>query len=206
MATDNFTGSNGTELTTYSGSWATANALSSDFIIDTNALRTPFSRSSTLTAYYQGTFADDQYAQGTLVQIGSDNMFMGVAVRVSALGNAYTFYADTNSWVLAKLVGGSYTELDLDFVTINTNDVLYIEASGTTVTAKINGVTVSTVTDSSITSGNPGVTGNGSASSGTYTLLDNWTGADLAAAGQPAGVRGRGVPGMSDRQRFGRGW
>lgn len=204
MATESFTNSNGVELFTHSANWNIANALSSDFIIDTNALRTPFSRSVSLAAYYSGTFANDQYAEAQIVQVGSDNMFMGVCVRGSS-GNAYIFYVDTNQWVLAKVVAGVYTELSNGALTLATNDLVRLEASGTGLTGKVNGSTLATATDSSLASGNPGVSGQGSAASGTYTLLDNWVGADLTT-GHPAASRARGIPGMIARQRFGRGW
>lgn len=56
-------------------------------------------------------------------------------------------------------------------------------------------------TDTSDGSGNSRiVTFNGSVANGGAEPIV-WT-----ASGQPSGARARGVPGMSDRQRFGRGW
>jgi len=181
MATESFTNTNGTELFTHSASWQIANALSSDFVIDSNALRTPFNRGITLAAYYAGTFAADQYAEAKITQVGSASQRMGVAVRAGA-GSAYVLQAGSSGWVLAKLVNYGYVELGTGAWTLSAGDVVRVEASGTTITAKRNGSTVTTVTDASHASGNPGVSGEGSAASGTYTLLDDWVGDDLTSA------------------------
>lgn len=179
MATESFTNSNGVELTTHSANWNLGNALSSDFVIDSNALRTPFSRGITLSEYYSGSFSADQYAQGTITQVGSTAQMMGLAVRGSA-GNAYTVRCDAGQWVVEKTVTYALTQLDTGTFTVANGDVLYFDINGTTWTFKLNGATVATGTDASLTSGAPGVCGYGGAASGTYTLLDDWTGADIA--------------------------
>lgn len=179
MATDAFTGSNGTQLTSYSGNWTLGNALASDFVIDTNAVRTPFNRCITFSAYYAGTYANDQYAQGVIAQVGSAGQYMGVCVRANA-GDGYALYADATHYVLQKLVNYSVTQLVVGSLVLVANDVLRLEASGTTITAKHNGATLTSVTDSSHSAGSPGISGAGCASSGTYTLLDDWEGADLS--------------------------
>jgi hypothetical protein len=180
VATESFTNTNGTELFTHSASWQIANALTSDFVIDSNALRTPFNRGITLAAFYAGSFSNDQYAEAKITQVGSVDQRMGVAVRAGA-GNGYLFQASSNLWLLAKLVNYSFTSLAQASWTLTAGDVIRIEASGTTITAKRNGSTVTTITDASHASGNPGVSGEGSAASGTYTLLDDWVGDDLTA-------------------------
>ena len=183
MATDAFTGTNGTELPTYSANWSLGNALSSDFVIDTNSLRTPFSRAISLHAYRNdGSFANDQYAEAKIVQVGSASQYMGVCVR-SGNGDAYAFVVDGINYLMWKLIGyGGYTQLAFAALAVVAGDTIRLEASGTTLTAKLNGSTVTTVTDSALTSGRPGVAGQGGAASGTYTLLDDWVGDDLTAA------------------------
>lgn len=180
MASESFTAANGTQLVAL-GTWANANALDSDFVVESNALRTPFNRAVSLLAYYVGTFADDQYAQGTITQVGSSLQRMGVAVRCSA-GNGYFLCAHVGGWTLAKLVGFSFTSLASGSFTLATSDVLYLEAAADQIVAKRNGSTLATVTDTSHVSGNPGVSGIGEAASGTYTLLDAWQGGDLSIA------------------------
>lgn len=182
MATESFTNSNGTQLVAHSANWSIGNGLNTDFIIDTNAVRTPFDRGSALFALYSGSFANDQYAEGKIAQVGSDQQFLGVCVRAS-LGNAYGFVVDGDQYYLWRLVNfGGYTTLAQGSVTISAGDIVRLEASGTTLTAKKNGSTVTTITDSTFSSGAPGVAGFSFTTSGTYTLLDDWVGNDLNAA------------------------
>lgn len=178
MATEAFTNVNGTELLTHSANWNAGNMLSSDFVIDSNAVRTPFNRNISLFAYYSGTFSNDQYAEATITQVGTDEQRMGLCVRASA-GNGYVVQFDTNQFFVEKHVAYAYTLLDNVAITLATNDLIRLEVSGTTLTVKVNGVQVYTTTDSSLASGAPGVAGQGAAASGTYTLLDSWTGADI---------------------------
>jgi hypothetical protein len=181
MATESFTNTNGTSLFTHSASWVIGNALSSDFVIDSNALRTPFNRNIVLFAYYAGSFSNDQYSEAKITQVGSSTQRMGVSVRASA-GYSYDVVSDGGRWLLRKSLNYSVTDLADGLYTLSAGDVLRIEASGTTITAKRNGSVLTSITDSSIASGNPGVAGQGEAASGTYTLLDDWVGDDLTSA------------------------
>lgn len=182
MATESFTASNGTELTGYSANWSLGNALSSDFVIDTNAVRTPFNRPVALHVHWNaGSFSNDQYAEAKLAQVGSAGQRIGVCVRAGA-GNAYAFVTDGTFYIFYKLSGYSYTLLAQAVRAVSAGDVIRLEASGTTLTAKHNGATVATVTDSTLSSGQPGIAAIGEATSGTYTLLDDWVGDDLSAA------------------------
>jgi hypothetical protein len=181
MATESFTNTNGTELFTHSASWQAGNALSSDFVIDTNAVRTPFNRSITLLTFYSGSFSNDQYAEAKITQVGSAGQRMGVAVR-AGFGAGYIFMVEGGAWGLSKLVSYGFTLLSSGSLTLTANDVIRIEASGTTITAKRNGSVVTTAIDASHASGTPGIAGDGSAASGTYTLLDDWVGDDLTSA------------------------
>lgn len=183
MATDNFTASNGTQLTGYSANWSLGNALASDFVIDTNAVRSPFNRGLALHAYRNdGSFANDQYAEAKIVQVGSASQYMGVCVRAGD-GDCYGFIVDATYYYVYRLVSyGAYTTLAEGALSVTTGAIIRLEVSGTTLTAKCNGSTVATINDSTFSSGRPGIAANGGASSGTYTLLDDWVGDDLSAA------------------------
>lgn len=183
MATDSFTASNGTELTGYSANWSLGNALSSDFVIDANALRTPLNRNIILFAFWNsGSFGNDQYAEAKIVQVGASRTWMGVCVRASA-GYGYTLGIEPGGlWYMHKTLNYSVSTIANGTTTLSANDIIRLEVSGTTLTAKRNGSVLTTVTDSSIASGAPGVYGQGEATSGTYTLLDDWVGDDLTAA------------------------
>lgn len=104
-----------------------------------------------------GTFPDDQYAQFTVKTVGGSDG--GPAVRMDASGNCYfcTSFNGTDIQ-LYKLVAGSFTgPLVTPFTgTYAVNDVLRLEAQGTTIRLKKNGVTILTVTDTSLTTGRPG--------------------------------------------------
>jgi hypothetical protein len=106
-------------------------------------------------AYWSAdAFGNDHYAQMTTIQV-SDG---GPAVRMSAGPNSYHFdaKAGTNT-VMQKDVGGSFTNLQSGLATPAVNDVCYIEAVGTTIKMKINGVQIGTnQTDSSLASGSAG--------------------------------------------------
>ncbi len=184
MATESFTATDGTELVDL-GNWNNANALDSDFIIQSNALRTPFNRNLALVAYYSGTFPNDQAASARIVQVGSSLQRMGVAVRCSP-GNGYFFQAHLGGWELSKLQNYGYTLLDQGSFTLVDNDDLYLEIVGQTLVAKRNATILTTLNDASHTSGNPGVSGTGEAASGTYCLLDTWVGGAISAGGSAA--------------------
>ena len=184
MATDSFTASNGTELTGYSANWSLGNALSSDFVIDTNAVRTPLNRNIVLFVFWNsGSFANDQYAEGRIAQVGAAGTWMGLCVRASA-GYGYTLGIEPGGqWAILKTLNYSLPSVLVSgTTTLSTNDIIRLEASGTTLTAKRNGSVLGAVTDSGISSGAPGVYGQGEATSGAYTLLDDWVGDDLSAA------------------------
>ena len=151
-------------------------------MIDSNALRTPFDRNIILFAYWDDTFSADQYAEARISQVGSNRSWMGVCVRASA-GYSYALGVEPGGlWYLYKTNNYSVSTLANGTTTLSAGDVIRLEASGTTLTAKRNGSVLATATDSAIASGAPGVYGQGEATSGTYTLLDDWVGADLTAA------------------------
>jgi hypothetical protein len=179
MATESFTGTSGTELLTYSSNWNEGNMLGSDFVLDTNALRTPFARGITVFSFYDGPWTSDHYAEATITQFGTNDQWMGVCVRAS-LGNAYSFKVDTDGWQLDRTIGfGVPVSLASGSRTQSNGDVVRLSANGTRLVASINGSVLADVTDATHATGAPGVSGFGNAASGTYTLLDNWVGLDI---------------------------
>jgi len=168
-ATDSFTGSNDDQLTTYSGNW-TLN--SGDFDIQSNSLAPDASTASGIHGAHWNAdaFSDNQYAEANVEQVaGSLNINLGVGVRFHASSdNFYSFHAayrdpSTDRTYLYRVVAGTYTQLgstaEYNFAD---NDVLRIEASGTTITPLKNGSqseTPGAQTDSSHSSGYAGVTG-----------------------------------------------
>lgn len=183
-ATDVFTGSDGTALTTYSANWTNNQGA---FKIGGNAV-TPNADGDDAAHWNADAFANDQYAQGVIGAIGTA-VYIGVAVRCAA--SAATFYSFTgnsnDASYLSKYVAGSYTDLG-SAAAFTAGQTVRIEAEGTTVRCKINGTTVISVTDTGIASGSAGVAGAGTVATST---LDNWEGGNLSAATKAPAPRRR---------------
>jgi hypothetical protein len=138
-----------------------------------------------------GTFTDDQYSQVKLVNpldnVGA-NYRHGVIVRASAdtdsTRDCYEAYiaqdsVTTPTTYLAKWVNGTRTGLYSATQTWAANDTISLEVEGTTLRVCRNGTPLGgswTVTDSSITTGLPGV----SATHGCYS--DDWEGGNMGAS------------------------
>lgn len=176
-ATDTFTGSNGTQLSTYSASWTTVKA---DFDIQSNQLAPDVAATEGGAGWNADTFNNDQYAQATLV--ASPSADIGVAVRVNVAtpnDDYYGFYADVTNAFLFKVINGTWTQIGTNITRPANGSVLRLEAQGTTLTCYDDGASVRAATDSALTSGAAGVAGFGDDAS---TLLDTWEGGNLALA------------------------
>lgn len=180
-ATDAFTAANGTVLTTYSASWTNNNGT---FAINTNSVHPNSGVADDAAAHWNAdVFSNDQYSQGTIVALGA-TIYIGVSVRCHA--SAFTFYQfnsdSADGCYLDKYVAGVYTQLGSTGGVFAVSDVIYLQASGTTLTPKKNGSTVVTPgaqTDSAITSGSAGI---GGAGNGSTSRLDSWEGGNLGGA------------------------
>ncbi len=180
-ATDSFTGADGTALPTYSANWA--NNTASGAVINTNAYAPAASGAECGLRWTADAFNNDQYSQATLTaKEGTSNFAVGVGVRHAAGGTAtyYGYYADgASSSFVFKNVAGTWTQLGAAFGSIATSSVMRLEVSGTTLEAKIGGVSQGTRSDSAIASGVAGVTGFGSS---TAMRADTWEGGNLGAS------------------------
>lgn len=161
-----------------------------------NACRGANAGSTYQFAYWSAdAFADDQYSEFTVTTVAEQ---FGPAVRCSGTGGA-----TDNYWLLLRASGegssfifktdaGSFTSLaDLGAVAWTAGDVARIEVSGTTVTAKRNGVTLDSATDSSLASGSAGIMCRGDGA-----VVDDWAGGDLGGGGGATSMparRGRAV-------------
>jgi len=175
VATDDFTDDDATPLTTHSPSWTYC---AGTFEIHSNAVRTMTVSVDNLAGWNEDEFDDDQYAQGTIVSM-QNYYFIGVAVRCDVdtpSQTGYVFYGTHNWSALWKLVDGVRTQLGDAADGFAADDVIRIEAEGTTIRALINDVVVVEVTDSDIASGAAGLSG---WHYGAETLLDNWEGGNL---------------------------
>lgn len=157
---------------------------SNPFKIVSNAA-TPNSLAADSAETYNGiTFANDQFSQVTLTavtgHVGADDTGIGVGVRMAAAAaTQYRIIGDDSSSIIAKVVSGAYTKLTSNTTGFTAGDVLYGEASGTTITGKKNGAANLSTTDAAIGSGRAGII---YSSSITAATIDNWSGGDLSAA------------------------
>ena len=183
VETESFTAGDGTDITSVGSSiWAYTNGVSGDLFVTSNAIRPRLNKNNLMLARRAGTFADDQYAQIVITAMPSGvNTRIGVGVRCNTSGTGYYLYVQSGTYLLAKLVSYSATQLRLGGGTFAVNDVIRLEAEGTTLRAIKNGTTFWTATDSAIASGNPGVSANGEDAS-QFAAGDDWEGGDLVTA------------------------
>lgn len=138
----------------------------------------------------------NNYAQVTLtLHINLSTDFYAAACRyASAATTAYEALqgngSATTGTVLRKVVTGTTTSLSTGTNSWALNDVLRCEASGSTISHKINGTTHLSVTDTSITTGTRGGLGIKSFSP-TTLRIDNFEMGDLATPSAPSSRRQR---------------
>ncbi len=140
------------------------------------------------------TFNPDQSAKMTFEVSTQPTRFLGPAVRCSGSGtttNFYAFVASTGQSNLVKIVNGTWVQIGTDGPGLNIGDIMEIRAQGTTLSIFVNDqpftniVTNGQTTDETLTSGSPGIAGH---LPGTYTLGDNWVGAELNQQNCTTGV------------------
>jgi len=154
------------------------------FEIASNAARTNSNADGYAYWAGAGTFDDDQYSQVVLAAAasgnpGSDN-WGGLCVRGGGDG-AYVLEVSSTIWYLARLTsGGTFTNLTNGSLTMAAGDTVYLEIVGTTLIGKHNGTQFTTTTDSTYSTGKPGLSGYKVASG---TTEDSWEGGDV---GTPA--------------------
>jgi len=122
------------------------------------------------TVYNAFTPGNDQWAEVTLTQAGAD-AYVGPAVR-GAGTSWYVFYGDSGNRALYRIVSGTPTSLASSATGFAVNDVIRLEVEGTTLRAYVNGVLWTSVTDSSLSSGN---TGMATWSTSTSGRVDNFS-------------------------------
>jgi hypothetical protein len=187
--TDGSPGSNWTQTNTDAGTMAIA----------TNQIQPGNSLGpSSMVWAGAGSFNNNQYAKLKLTAItfGDNNYGIGVTVRASndltTTRDHYFFIAGTSGLgTLGKTVNGTVTTLHSATVGWATNDTIELEAEGTTVRAMKNGVALGgsfTVTDTSLSTGKPGVTGTGDSG---VAKGDDWESGNLVTASAIARLLGK---------------
>lgn len=154
MATDTFTAANGTALTTYSGSWTQivgAMEIQSNAVIGDTAVNFSAAR------WTADAFNSDHYAQVTVS--GSANGYCGPGVRLSSDGDGYFLLWNpvANTLDLSRIDNGN-SESNLDSIAAPpAGSVLRLEATGSVITAYVNGTPVMSESDPTYSGGAPGL-------------------------------------------------
>jgi hypothetical protein len=120
-----------------------------------------------------------QFAELTLTA-EANGQFLGPGVRHGGAGVASAYQCITDGVSnneISEFVAGTYTQLASNTTNLAVNDVVRLEASGSSLTCKRNGANLLTATDSSLVSGSVGAGGFDMGA----TRMDNWSGGDLAA-------------------------
>jgi hypothetical protein len=171
IATDNFATSS-VYLSSYPN-WTTTEG--SFYVSSPNHLQ-PSGAAQDLAFWNANSFPNNQWAQATIVALGTE--FIGVAVRVSTGSHGYDCVAGPSS-VAIRLHNGVGTDTTLwTGAAFTPGDVMYCSASGTTITLTETGASPQThgVTDATLASGSAGL---GGYSSDVATLLSNFSGGSL---------------------------
>lgn len=207
IASDPFTYSNGALQTVSGGNW-TETGQGNAWTVSSNALTNTSTGGSTTVVYGEkwtgaGTFSPDQYAEVTLNSSSSTTRFGGVILR--ATGDTYYFFvcASTNCKA-GKWNGSSITSIQGAVAHGLTFPLtLHAEITGSTLSFKVNGSTPSgfsaTYTDSTYTSGNPGIASNGSTTVTADNFVAGITGnpqastPSISSSGQTVTITGTGT-------------
>jgi len=199
--TDDFTDTNGVQLTAHSANWT--KVTSGDPDIQTNGLAPDVANDDQWCYLNSETPGNDQYAEIVFKSHGTDGDYSVAGIvrssttqltgyvaywnRVGVPGAAYIFRVINNSWTQL----GSYS------VGLVNGDVLRLEAEGDQITLKLNGATViGPITDNNIASGRLGIHAYGDAAD---HIIESWTGGNLGAVNEtvnalPGAAFGTGVP------------
>ena len=184
-ATANFTGTNDSEVRSLTDWDGALTDLISGGACDIQSNQARASASGTIGAdwYTSETFDANQYAEATVKAITS-GVYIGVAVRCSGTDNAgnltgYLFYSDSaDGCYIDKIVSGSFVASIAGAGTaFAVNDVIRLEINGSALTAKVNGATRLTATDTAISSGRPGI----AAYSTGASAIDDWTAGNVSS-------------------------
>lgn len=141
--------------------WVVQTGLAANFIVSSNTA-TVSNLGVDSGYYYSGTFPNDQWASARLLNPGNTGVGTadGFGVTVRASTSAQTYYRLTCNTVtsrLTKVLTGTGTALGSSFTTCASGDILTLAAQGTTITVYKNWVSVFSITDTAITSGQPGI-------------------------------------------------
>ena len=142
--------------------------------------------------YTNATWPNDQYAQVKVITatVGTSRQVGGICRGSSTAATYYRGLATGPlgtgaSVTIAKVINGAFTTLTTVGTTINSGDTVLFEVQGTTLRVKINGVEISSTTDSAIASGSAGCIArvdNTGSPNVAHAQFDDWEGGDFVTA------------------------
>jgi hypothetical protein len=182
-ASDGFSASDGTALTTYSANWALN---SGNFEIQSNAVRSNAGLAECAARWSADAFTANHSSQLKFNLI-SGSVYIGPAVRVKTDGTAnyYGYYSSTGLRYLLKNINGTITIL-ASSGGLSDQIVMGLEIDASTLTPKIAGgldTELGAQTDSAHSTGAAGICGY---SSGSGPTADDFLADNIGAA--PSGV------------------
>jgi hypothetical protein len=160
--TDSFTAANDTALSTYDSGWTTAAGTPQ---IQSNKLQ-PNGGSGCKAYRNTGTYSNDQYAQGLIVNNLTSAQYPGLSVRASgddATYTAYSFSGNTTTYYISKNVNSeSGSDLTSGSWSPSVGDEIRLEVTGSSpavIALYLNDSLVDDYSDASspIASGRPGI-------------------------------------------------
>lgn len=133
------------------------------------------------------TGGNDHYAEITFNATAADGVGIGSGVSCREILTAATYYrvvGNASGYEFGKMLAAAFTSLSSGSgTTFTANDILRLEIQGTTWRLKKNGTQFATGTDSSITTGNPGLSYSSSASSQANAAIKNFAAGDFSSGG-----------------------
>lgn len=155
-------------------------------VISTNKVVVNANFQDSVAYWSADSFPDDQYSQAVFTLGGGGNSgTAGIAVRITTSGTLkyYDIELSTGAFSSGIVYYDGTTWNTLTTTTSAANgDLIRFEVTGTTLTAKVNGTTLSTTTDANIASGSPGMH---IYDENSGTFWDDWLGGPISSGASP---------------------
>lgn len=125
--------------------------------------------------YSAVAFSNDQFSEATVTTF--TQAYPGLGIRLSAAGGGrgYVVIFDAGAVYVERFASGANQADIASFsASLVAGDVIRAEMTSTTITVKLNGASLGTITDSNYADGSPGIVLLDNGASGR--ALDNWSG------------------------------
>ena len=150
FAYDNFNRANGS----LGANWTN---LQNAFSISSNQVA-PDNAGIDVASYTGATFGNDQTARVTVTTMAGGGNGSGPCVRLQAgAASGYAGYIDGSNYEILKLTAGVESVINSGGLTVSAPAIVELSVVGTTLTLTVNGVVIRVSTDSTYSSGAPGI-------------------------------------------------